>query len=95
MKNAIALSNWEVELLAQYLDEKYRARLAKDRLFSIKKWADEIGVNDKTLTSWMHAKKGGDLPRMELANLRKLIHYFGAEFMDRFDLNPPAKGKSP
>jgi hypothetical protein len=76
--------------LAGFLHRKYRERVKaaadKDRDYSLKQFADDIGIEYKAFDA-IYNKRGGS-KMIAFDNLQALIRTFGREFTDEFNLTP-------
>lgn len=75
--------------LGEFLEVKLVERITLyGRQYTLARFADDIGIPEKTLSAMMRAKEA---ERIAFENLQALIRYFGREFTDEFGLTPPEK----
>lgn len=81
--------------IASYLHKKYRERVRATPddapVYSMRQFADDIGVDYNALNAIYNNRKGAE--KMSFEILRQLIYAFGRDFTDAFSLTPPDLGR--
>jgi transcriptional regulator with XRE-family HTH domain len=89
----IYMTDKQGSALAEFLDQELKKRLMKDRNFSVRRWAKEIGIDQSSLNHMINSE---DPPsRLNIEKIQLLVQYFGRPVLEVLGIIIPVQPSNP